>query len=447
MERDLFDLFAARFGTVNKSLQKVIHREMDVYGLGSAHTICLRQLHKHADGLTQNELSKYCCVDKAQISRVINDLVAKDYVEIGEGAKAYNRRFHLSENGADIAAKINGRIDALLEFVCSKLSEEEISGFFETLDKLDAKFSLLLKDPQDTDQNKEKRNKIMRDYVIVTDSSADLSTDMAEKLGVYTVQLGVVIDGQDPVPNGELDIRDTYRKLREKRSLTTSAASIDQFLTFFGAILEEQDVDILYLGFSSGLSGTFGAGAVALRELQEKYPDRKLYAVDTLCASLGEGLLVYHACQKKAEGGDIDTVRDWVENNKLHLCHWFTVDDLFFLKRGGRVSAATAVVGTMLSIKPVLHVDNAGKLINVSKARGRKASIDAMFAKIEETAYDPKNATFFISHGDCIEDAEYLAGKIRETYGRDTYINYVGPVIGAHSGPGTLALFFLGTER
>ena len=288
----------------------------------------------------------------------------------------------------------------------------------------------------------------MRDFIIVTDSSADLSPKMSKELGIKTIQLGVVVENAAPIPNNKIDTKAFYSELRAKKTASTSAANIDDFLTVFGGILKESDVDLLYLGFSSGLSGTFSAGEVAMRELREEYPDRKLYAIDTLCASLGEGMLVYLACKKKEAGATIDEVRDYVENNKLNLAHWFTVDDLFFLKRGGRVSAATAVVGTMLSIKPVMHVDNAGKLINVAKARGRKAAIDMLFSKMKSTMLPTGNDTIFISHGDCIEDAEYLANKIRtELNISNIEINYVGPVIGAHSGPGTLALFFLGSER
>ena len=287
----------------------------------------------------------------------------------------------------------------------------------------------------------------MRKYIIFTDSSADLTPEMSRELGIRTIQLDVIIEGEQPTPNNRVDIKDIYAKLRAKKSATTSAVSIDSFLKTFEEALQE-DADLLYLGFSSGLSGTFNAGAVALQELQEKYPDRKLYAVDTLCASLGEGMLVYLAANMKKNGADIDTVKTFVENNKLRLCHWFTVDDLFFLKRGGRVSAATAVVGTLLSIKPVMHVDNAGKLINVSKARGRKAAIDTMFEKMKASMLPEGNETVFISHGDCIEDAEYLANRVRNELNiPNIEINYVGPVIGAHSGPGTLALFFLGSER
>ena len=206
--------------------------------------------------------------------------------------------------------------------------------------------------------------------------------------------------------------------------------------------------DVLYIGFSSGLSGTYNAGAQAAAELSEKYPERKLYCVDSLCASLGQGLLLWLAWKEKKRGRTIEEVRDWVEDNKLHLCHWFTIDDLMFLKRGGRVSGATAIVGSMLSIKPVMHVDNDGHLIKVGTARGRKASIKALADEAEKTGIDLKNQTIFISHGDCLEDANYLADIMRARFNvKDVLINYVGPVIGAHSGPGTIALFFLGTER
>lgn len=287
----------------------------------------------------------------------------------------------------------------------------------------------------------------MRDFIIVTDSSADLTKEMSEELGLYTVQLDVIVEDEEPTPNDQVDIKEIYAKLRAKKGASTSAVSIDTFLNAFEAVIA-QDKDVLYLGFSSGLSGTFNAGSVAIRELSEKYPDRKLYAIDTLCASMGQGLLVYLASMKKKAGADIDTVKQYVEEQIPHLCHWFTVDDLFFLKRGGRVSAATAVVGTMLNIKPVMHVDNAGKLINVIKARGRKAAVDTLFEKMKATLLPNVNETVFISHGDCIEDAEYLANRIKNELNiSDVKINYVGAVIGSHSGPGTLALFFLGSER
>ncbi|MBQ2734214.1 MAG: DegV family protein, partial [Clostridia bacterium] len=220
----------------------------------------------------------------------------------------------------------------------------------------------------------------MNNYVIFTDSCCDLSREMYASLGLKVLQMDVIMEGEKPTPNDRLDIKEVYEKLRAKKSASTAAINMERFYETFEKTLQE-GLDILYLGFSSGLSATYHASTVAAQELSEKYPARKIYTVDTLCASMGQGLLVYHAAKLKKSGADMEAVRDYVENNKLNLCHWFTVDDLFFLKRGGRVSAATAVVGTILSIKPVLHVDNNGKLVNVSKARGRKASVDAMFEK------------------------------------------------------------------
>ena len=287
----------------------------------------------------------------------------------------------------------------------------------------------------------------MNKYVIITDSSSDLTPDILSDPALSLLQLDVLVEGEEARPNCDVDIMEFYGKLRAKLGATTSAVNIDNFLALFESYLKD-GFDVLYLGFSSGLSGTYNAGLVAAKELAEKYPERKIYALDTLAASLGQGLLVNYAVNMKNDGADIDTVRDFIEENKLHLCHWFTVDDLFFLKRGGRVSAATAVVGSMLSIKPVLHVDNKGRLISVSKARGRKAAIDALFDKMKQTAIDPEGQTVFISHGDVIEDAEYLANRIRnELHVKEVKIGYVGPVIGAHAGPGVLALFFIGSER
>ncbi len=287
----------------------------------------------------------------------------------------------------------------------------------------------------------------MTEYVIFTDSSCDLSTDKIAEFGLKVVPLELNIEEKGCILNNEIDPKEVYALLRQKQSIKTAAANMDRFAEAFESELASGK-DVLYLGFSSALSATFMSGKNAASELSEKYPDRKIIAVDTLCASLGQGLLVTLACRKKAEGATIDEVAEFVEQNKLHLCHWFTVDDLFFLKRGGRISAATAIVGTMLSFKPVMHVDNEGRLINVTKVRGRRAAIAALVEKMKENAIDPKSQTIYICHGDCYDDAKLLADMVTEEFGiTDIFIDYTGPVIGSHSGPGTLALFYLGTER
>ncbi len=288
----------------------------------------------------------------------------------------------------------------------------------------------------------------MNPYVIMTDSSADLPLELIEQYGLDVIQLAVTVEGEEPTPNDQIDLKDFYAKLRDKKSAKTSAVNLDAFEQAFEKHLS-QGVDVLYLGFSSGLSSTFNTGFVAAREMREKYPDRKCVAVDTLCASLGEGLLVVLAAQKKAEGAILEEVQNYVEYIKLNLVHLFTVDDLFFLKRGGRVSALTAVAGSALGIKPIMHVDNDGHLVKIGIKRGRTNSIDELCSRMQELATNPAEQLVFISHGDCEEEAKYLAEKVKATMGvkQPIVISHVGPVIGAHSGPGTMALFFLGKER
>ena len=290
----------------------------------------------------------------------------------------------------------------------------------------------------------------MSEYVLITDSSADLSQEMVQELGVTVLPLSFTIQGKtyrNYPDNREMDLPLFYDMLRAGELATTSAVNVAEYTQAVEPILQEGK-DVLILAFSSGLSSTYQASVLAAEELREKYPDRKIYTVDTLCASMGQGLLVYLAAQEQRKGKSIEEVRDWAEETKLHLCHQFTVDDLHFLKRGGRISATTAVVGSMLQIKPVLHVDNEGHLINIGKARGRQASLKALVDKMEKTVTEEGRKTVFISHGDCRKDAVTVADMVRERFGtQDIRINFVGPVIGAHSGPGTLALFYLGTER
>ena len=287
----------------------------------------------------------------------------------------------------------------------------------------------------------------MKDYVIFTDSSCDLPQELVAEWGIEVLSLEVTIDGIGTFLNHEIEPEKFYEYLRDKRPVKTSAANMERFCEAFEKIAAEGK-DILYIGFSTGLSATFVAGKNAAEEIMEKYPDCKILCVDSLCAALGQGLLVKHAVDKKNEGATLEELAAYVEEIKLNLAHWFTVEDLFFLKRGGRVSAATAVMGTVLQIKPVMHVDNAGKLINMAKARGREASIKALFAKMKETAILPEKQTIYICHGDCYDDAKKLADMIEAEFGiKDILIGYVGPVIGAHSGPGTLAVFFLANER
>ncbi len=284
-------------------------------------------------------------------------------------------------------------------------------------------------------------------YRIVTDSCCDYPQQMYKDCNLSVVNLSVNYRGTETSVYTEKWLKDMFDGLRAGETAQTSAVNPEGWKEVIEPALKDGE-DALVLVFSSGLSTTYQSAVIAAQELKEAYPDRRINVVDTLCASLGQGLLVWYACRKRDSGMNLDEVTAWVEENKLHLCHWFTVDDLMFLKRGGRVGAATAVLGTMLQIKPVMHVDNEGHLIKVGTARGRKASVDALIKKFAETGLPGQNDTVFICHGDCIEDAQYMEKKLKTEYGvKDVFIYYVGAVIGSHSGPGTLALFFLGDHR
>ena len=288
----------------------------------------------------------------------------------------------------------------------------------------------------------------MNNYVIYTDSACDIAPEILEEWGVRVIPLTFMFQDEDKqYSNYDLSAKDFYGRMREGKVAKTSAINIATFKEEFGKILAD-DFDLLYLAFSSGLSTTYNSAHLAVEELKEEYPDRKIITVDTLSASAGMGLLVYLTVQKKNEGASIEQAAQFAYNNRLNLCHWFTVDDLVYLKRGGRVSPTVAFVGGLLGIKPIMHMDNDGKLINMFKARGRKAAIQAIADKYGELSITPNKGTVFISHGDCIDDAKALADIVKKTYGVEVKIFAdIGPVIGAHSGPGTLALFFLGKER
>ena len=288
----------------------------------------------------------------------------------------------------------------------------------------------------------------MSEYIIYTDSACDIAPELLKEWGVKSQSLTFHFVYEDhEYLNEEMSPADFYACMRAGRVAKTAAINVETFKAAFEAELKEGR-DLLYLGFSSGLSNTSNAGQLAANELQELYPERKILVVDTLCASAGQGLLVYLTLQKKNEGASIEEAAAYARELIPHLCHWFTVDDLVYLKRGGRVSPAVALIGTMLNIKPVMHVDDEGHLIKVSQARGRKASLKAIVEQYDALALTPDAGTVFICHGDCMDDAQRLAAMVREKHGVEVkLITYTGTVIGAHSGPGTLALFFLGKHR
>jgi len=287
-------------------------------------------------------------------------------------------------------------------------------------------------------------------YRITTESTCDLPYSYYAERNIPFIGLSFVMDEKDYIegPDQELSSSEFYGRMRKKERCTTNQVNAFRFVDFFEPILKE-GYDILHIGFSSGLSGTYQSSVQAIEELKEKYPERRIVSIDSLCASLGQGLLVHYAVSNLENGMSFEDNVAWVENHRLNICHWFTVDDLMFLHRGGRVSKTSAVAGSILGIKPVLHVSNDGKLVPVSKVRGRDTSLEALAKNMKDSMIEtPDKATVFISHGDCEADAQKTAAYVKKHTGCDVQIiNCLGAVIGSHAGPGTMAVFYLGKER
>lgn len=288
------------------------------------------------------------------------------------------------------------------------------------------------------------------DFVLTTDSTCDLAPAMAEDLSVSVIPLIYTVGGKEYhhyVDNRELDIHTFYEQLRAGTFPSTAQISPLEFRDCFEPHLRAGK-DVLYIAFSSGISGTYATASMVSKELEADYPGRRVTVYDSLCASGGEGLLVYHAAKLAQTGKSLDDVVDWLNANRDRLVHWFTVDDLDHLHRGGRISGAAALVGGMLGIKPVLHVDDEGRLVPMEKVRGRRKALERLVDHMAETAVDPAGQTVFLNHADCADDAAFVAEQVRSRLGvRDIQTYYIGPLIGAHSGPGTVALFFLGSKR
>ena len=287
----------------------------------------------------------------------------------------------------------------------------------------------------------------MSQYKIITDSACDLPKAMLQQLDVSAVPLHVLFKGENLEDSVDEGIHEIYDGLRAGEKTATSAVNPEGWATVIEPVLEA-GCDALVLAFSSGLSTTYQSAVIAANELMEKYPQRRVLVVDGLCAALGQGLFVWYTCKQRDNGLSLEELTAWCEENKMHICHWFTVDDLMFLKRGGRISAATAVVGTMLQIKPVLHVDEEGRLVNMLKGRGRKGAMDALAKKLDELGEGYDNSTVFLCHGDCLAEAEQLKALVLQRPGvKEVFVCNLGAVIGSHAGPGTLGLFFMGKHR
>ena len=289
----------------------------------------------------------------------------------------------------------------------------------------------------------------MRDFVIMTDSCCDLTAQMAEELGVVVLPLHLLI-GEETFANyldgREIGFKEFYDRVRNGAMPTTSAVSVGAFEDAMRAAAQEGK-DILCLNFSSALSTTYQSAVIAAETVRDEFPEATIRVLDTLSASVGQGLLIYLCAQQKAEGKSIDEVYEYAQSMIPHMSHWVTVDDLNHLKRGGRISATTAFVGSMLSIKPIIYINEEGKLINIGKARGRKPALLQVVSEMEKRLLDP-SLPMFISHGDCEEDAKFVAEEVHKRTGAEVkLISYVGPVIGSHTGAGVIALCFVGKER
>lgn len=287
----------------------------------------------------------------------------------------------------------------------------------------------------------------MREFIIATDSTVDLQKTFLEGNHVLTISLSYIMDGVTYKDLDGLSHEEFFERLRNGSLPTTSQINPEEARKALEPVVKEGK-DILYIGFSSGLSGSYNSVRMAAEELMEDYPEAKIITVDSLCASMGEGLLLYKTLQLKEQGKSLDEIAKWVEENKLHICHNVTVDDLNHLHRGGRISKTTAVLGTMVKIKPIIHMDNEGKLVVIGKERGRKKSLLTLLDKMEKQMQGYENDIVMITHGDCIDDAKYLEEQIRERFGiKNVIINGIGSVIGSHTGAGVVAVFFMGNER
>lgn len=290
----------------------------------------------------------------------------------------------------------------------------------------------------------------MRNYKIITDSTCDLPSTVIRELDVHVIPMEYILDGvshfQDIEDEGE-KTASFYGRLREGKVSSTSMINTARFIGVFEPYLKSGQ-DILHVSFSSALSGSYNASRMAAEELKELYPERKILVLDSIAASIGQGLLVYHAVLKKRQGLTLEELYIWLEENKKQICHWFTVEDLMHLKRGGRISALSANIGTALNIKPILSVNMEGKLVNLGKVMGRKKSLSELIIKMKTSIETPENQVVIIGHGDSLKDAEFLSSKLKnELHVKEVIMTQIGPIIGSHTGPGMIGLTFIGDRE
>jgi len=445
-----FEHFSVVITNVYRQWMKISAAELEKYEIRGQYAIFIVTMQRYPDGVSAEDLADLCGREKIDVIRSMTILTRKGLVEKNPADNdIYTGVLKLTEEGDKLATVLREKISLAVDLSCKGVSARDRVIFFRTLEKMSNNMHLILERglPSENISNK-KGTDTMGNYVIFTDSGCDIKPEMLAEWGVpYKSLTFRFTDDNVEHSNEDMDALTFYNKMREGGVAKTAAVNVDSFAADFEEILKN-GLDILYIGFSSGLSTTYNSARLAADQLREKYPERKIITIDTLAASAGQGLIVYLAVEQKKKGATIDEVKAYVEDLIPRMGIWFTVDDLEYLKRGGRVSPTAAFVGNMLGIKPVLYMDDEGHLTPRMKVRGRKTAISTLAQKYAEMAVDHSNGTVFISHGDCIKDAELLASMLKDKHGVEVkVITDVGPVIGAHSGPGTLALFFVGTSR
>ncbi len=445
-----FEHFSVVITNVYRQWMKISAAELEKYEIRGQYAIFLVTLQRYSEGVTGEELADLCGREKIDVIRSMTILMRKGLVEKNPADNdVYTGVLKLTEEGDKLATVLREKISLAVDLSCKGVSARDRVIFFRTLEKMSNNMHLILERglPSENISNK-KGTDTMGNFVIFTDSGCDIKPEMLAEWGVpYKSLTFRFTDDNVEHSNEDMDTLTFYNRMRDGGIAKTAAVNVDEFADEFEEILKN-GLDILYIGFSSGLSTTYNSARLAADQLRDKYPERKIITIDTLAASAGHGLLVYLAVEQKKKGATIDEVKAYVEDLIPRMGIWFTVDDLEYLKRGGRVSPTAAFVGNMLGIKPVLYMDDEGHLTPRMKVRGRRTAIATLAQKYAEMAVDHSNGTVFISHGDCIADAKLLASMLKDKHGVDVkVITDVGPVIGAHSGPGTLALFFVGTSR
>lgn len=446
-----FERFSMTISDISKYCYKIAADEMKTLGLRGSFAIYLITLLRYPSGITAARLSELCGKDKSDVSRAMAELQKCGLVTKLSGENDYRALLVLTESGRESAERCRASARYIEKIAREDVPPEDMDTFLRVLAMIGKRLRAISEDGSAEAKNKFKNrteNTMMSSYKIFTDSACDIKPTILADWGVSFCSLTFRFDGTDTEYNDvDMDIGEFYRRMRAGEHAKTAAVNSQVFSDAFEAELKD-GYDVLYLGFSSGLSTTYNSARIAAAALAEKYPERKIITVDTYAASAGFGLILKLTVDQQKNGASIEDAATFATETAKKMCHWFTVDDLVYLKRGGRISPTVAFVGNALGIKPILHMDDAGHLINMSKVRGRKNAVLALADKYGELAVQLESSDVFICHADCSSDAEELKRILKTRYNADvTLITDVGPVIGSHAGPGTLSVFFVGKER